>query len=358
MAPELPATMSAWQYTSASPNIESNFVLKHDLPLPAVPKSGDKSDPAALIQVLAVALNPADYKVPEIPFFGKLALGAPPQVPGQDLVGRVVSSTTPGLAEGDLVVGSPIQGALAEYVRVPANTKGALVKVPAALANDAQGSEKLAKLAGLGTAGLNALNALDSLPKGGRVVIVGASGGVGHIAVQIAKAQGASRVVGISSGRNAEFVKSLGADEVVDYTAVKEPRVALADLTKGNGREKFDLVLDNVASPGLNLYFHAHDYLKEGGKYKLIGGGMTAGAVSVVLKAFLLPGFLGGGRRKFEFFYQPPTNKDFDKLLSLAAEGKVKTEIDQLYPREEAVAAFKKVRSGHARGKVCISMTT
>jgi NADPH:quinone reductase-like Zn-dependent oxidoreductase len=351
MEREAPMTIGAWQYTSTSPTIEDNLVWKSDIPQPSLTK------PGTLVQVLAVALNPADYKVPEIPLFGRLAVGAPPQTPAQDIAGRVVNSTTSELAPGDLVVGSIFKGALAEYVFVPANRKGiVLAKVPQALASSLPERDRFPQLSGFGVAGLTALNALASLPKGGSVVVVGASGGVGHLIVQIAKAQGAKRVVGISSGKNAGFVRSMGADNVLDYTAEDDVPLALANLTQGAGNEKFDLVLDTIASDGLELYFRSHGYLKDEGVYRLIGGGMSLSAIVTVSKAMMLPGFLGGGRRKFEFFFQPPTNQELEKLLALAAEGKVKVVIDEVFPKDAAVAAFRKIRSGRAKGKVCVSM--
>lgn len=193
---DLPSAMSAWQFASTQGGIEQHMVLNPSVALPRwVPKPGR---PATLVRVLAAAINPVDYKIPELPLVGRI-VSPPPSVPAKDFVGRVVHTTAPGLTPGDLVVGSGFAAAaLSDFILV--KDKGvALAKVPPGLLGEGRQEPHprlLAEVAGLGVAGLTAMMALRDLPKGGNVFIHGSSGGVGTYAVQIAKrVMGARRVV-------------------------------------------------------------------------------------------------------------------------------------------------------------------
>ncbi|KAJ5610602.1 hypothetical protein N7510_007321 [Penicillium lagena] len=330
-ATTLPDTGFAWQYTDTSHGIESHLVFDASVPIP----KAKRQTPSTLVRVLAASLNPSDYKVPELAFAGRLVMGPPPITPGKDFVGRIVDTTAPGFQAGDLVVGTTWNGALAEYVRVPTGplSHNALVKVPPKLAAAVEADPRL----------------LAELP-----ALAGAAlGGVGTFTVQLAKIMGASRVVSSSSARNLELLRSLGADEVVDYTA-GDLAQSIEALTEGEGKDKFDLVLD-VAGKDLELYFQADKFLKEGGRYVLVGA-PTWGDTCVLLKIALLPAFLGGGKRKFEFLRFKAESEALSNLLGWAEEGKLKVVVDEIFPKEEAVAAFKKLRAGHARGKILISI--
>ena len=288
----LPDTGFAWQYTDTRHGIESHFVLDASVPVPKV----KGKTPSTLVRVLAASLNPSDYKVPELAFAGRLVMGPPPITPGKDFVGRIVDTTAPGFQVGDLVVGTTWNGTLAEYVRVPTGplSHNALVKVPPELAAAVEADpRRLAELPALAGAALSALLPLKYLPSGGSVFINGGSGGVGTFAVQLAKIMGASHVVSSSSARNLELLRSLGADEAVDYAA-GDLAQSIEALTEGEGKDKFDLVLD-VAGKDLDLYFQADKFLKKGGRYVLVGA-PTWSDTCILLRIALLPAFLGGGR--------------------------------------------------------------
>ncbi|KAK5276191.1 hypothetical protein LTR40_011943, partial [Exophiala xenobiotica] len=198
-----PTTMKAWRYTSVAGGMEKNLKLETNVPLPPVGKN------EVLVEVLSAGLNPADYKVPEIPYLGALAVRRP-AVPCADFCGRRVVAGSGG-DDDELVFGMakfPGQhGVLAQYAPVPKST---LVPLPKGLTPE-QG-------AGIYIAAFTAFVTISSYVKPGDTVFInGGSGGVGTFGIQIAKLLGARRVVASCSGANADLVRSLGADEVLDY---------------------------------------------------------------------------------------------------------------------------------------------
>ncbi|MBN2003672.1 MAG: NAD(P)-dependent alcohol dehydrogenase, partial [Anaerolineae bacterium] len=171
---------------------------------------------------------------------------------------------------------------------------------------------------------------------GQKVLINGASGGVGTFAVQIAKALGAE-VTGVCSTRNVDMVRSLGADHVIDYTR--------EDFTQGDRR--YDLILDNVASRSFSDLRRA---LTAQGKIIPNSG---HGGMSYVFKAYLLSLFM---RQHGSMYLASPSSKDLLVLTELIEAGKLKPVIDKTYPLSEAPAAFRYLEESHARGKVVITV--
>lgn len=347
----IPQTMFAWQYANFPSNgLENHLTFQRSVSTPTLGHFTSGS----LIRVLAAALNPADYKLAELPVLGRL-FAASPASPARDFVGRIVATNDiPGLAPGDLVVGSVWIGALAQYVL--ASRRDAVAKVPDALAAAAADQpRKFAELATFGVAGLTALASVAYLPPGGSVFINGGSGGCGTFAVQIARIVGAGRVVASCSPGNAELVRGLGADAVVDYTR-GDLDSALAALTQEDGEQgKFDLVVDN-AGKDLGLYYQAHEFLKPDGRYILVGVPVIWGLVPTLLKMFFLPRFLGGGRRKIELCAGEPKREDLEKLMGWVADGRLNVVVDEVFTRDDVPAAFRKLKARHTRGKIVVLM--
>jgi NADPH:quinone reductase-like Zn-dependent oxidoreductase len=171
---------------------------------------------------------------------------------------------------------------------------------------------------------------------GQKVLINGASGGVGTFAVQIAKALGAE-VTGVCSTRNVDMVRSIGADHVIDYTQ--------EDFTQGGPR--YDLILDNVGNHSLSDCRRA---LTPGG---ILIPNTGHGGMGYVIKAFVSSAFI---RQQGRPFLSTPNHEDLVVLKELIESGKVTPVIDRTYPLSETPEAMAYVGEGHARGKVVITV--
>lgn len=210
MSTSIPSSMKAWQYTQVTGGVEKNLKLHNAIPLP--PKAKSLGPDEILVNVLSAALNPIDYKLAELPIFGKLALGSPAS-PGFDYAGRVAA--TGSNSEKDLTVGQMVFGKLADPTKY-----GTLAEYTIATRNGCFPlPEGVSPEDGacIGTAGITAYLSIASFVKAGdRVFINGGSGGVGVFTIQIAKILGCYVVTSCSS-KNIALCKSLGADEVVPY---------------------------------------------------------------------------------------------------------------------------------------------
>lgn len=300
-------------------------------------------DNQILIKVRAASINPLDWHFMEgTPKIAR-ALGMGLRKPkssrlGVDCAGTVeaVGKNVTQFKPGDEVFGGR-NGSLAEYVC--AREEGAVVLKPASVTFE--------QAASLGIAGLTALQGLrdkGKLQPGQKVLINGASGGVGTFAVQIAKSMGAE-VTGVCSTRNIELVRSLGASQVIDYT--KE------DFTKGE--QSYDLILDNVGTQPLSGFRHV---LKPKGIYVAIGGGGASEAgwvgpfgrvIAMLVSSPFVQQRMGMMMAEFE-------KKDLTTLGDLIVSGKVTPVIDRLYKLSEVPEAMRYLEEGHARGKVVINM--
>lgn len=245
-----------------------------------------------------------------------------------EAVGRSVSDFKPG----DEVFGGR-GGAYAEYVTV----RNAIAPKPANLTFEEAGA--------VATAGITALQGLRDhgrLQPGQKVLINGASGGVGTFAVQIAKALGAE-VTAVVSTRNVGCARSLGADHVFDYT--KE------DFTRSG--QKYDLLLNVNGSRPWSAYKRV---LKPNATFVLVGGPRTPliGPLSLLIKVRL--GMLGA-TQKFVFFIATFTREDFMVLKELIEEGKVKPFVERTYPMAEISEAMRYLGTGHAQGKIVVTVS-
>ena len=189
------------------------------------------------------------------------------------------------------------------------------------------------------TAGFTALKGLRDAGKvqpGQKVLINGASGGVGTFAVQIAKALGAE-VTGVCSTRNVEMVRSLGADHVVDYTQ--------EDFTRSG--QRYDLILDNAASRSFG------DLRRALTPQGIILPNSGHGGMTYVIKSFALAPFM---RQQGSMFVANSNSADMDALTELIEAGKIKPVIDRTYPLRDARQAFRYLEEEHARGKVVLTV--
>ena len=287
-----------------------------------------------LVRVHAAGLNAGDYfTMRGVPVLIRLTMGLRRprngRVAGWDVAGRVeaVGSTVTRLRPGDEVFGA-CSGTCAEYVSAEEER---FVLKPADLS--------LEQAAAVPTAAATALRALRDVGKvgpGQKVLVNGASGGVGTFAVQIAKWLGAE-VTGVCSSRNIALVRSLGADHVIDYTQ--------EDFTQSG--QHYDLILDNVGSRSFSD--HRRVLTPQG---RLIPNTGHAG-MGYVVKAFALSAVV---RQIARPFLGTPTNEDLVLLKGLLESGKVRPVIDRTYPLEETPQAIAYLGLGHARGKVVITV--
>ncbi|MDQ2825080.1 MAG: NAD(P)-dependent alcohol dehydrogenase [Verrucomicrobiota bacterium] len=300
------------------------------------------NDNQVLIKVRAASVNPYDWHfVRGTPYIMR-GMGVGLRKPkttrlGVDMAGTVeaVGKNITQFKPGDEVFGGK-NGAFAEYVC--GSERGLAIK-PATVPFE--------EAASLNIAGLTALQAVRDKGKvqaGQKVLINGASGGVGTFAVQIAKSFTAD-VTGVCSTRNVDLVRSLGADNVIDYT--KE------DFTKSDKR--YDVILDNVANHSLSEFRRV---LNPKGKYVMIGGGGANqqglfGVMFRPLKAMLLSKFVD---QEMGMMMAEPNGKDLTILGDLIQSGKVKPVIDRRYKLSEVPDAIRYLEEGHARGKVVITL--
>jgi NADPH:quinone reductase-like Zn-dependent oxidoreductase len=300
-----------------------------------VPEAGQ-----IVVKVRAAAANPLDWHMmrgtPYVMRFGT-GLRRPTELRlGVDYAG-VVESVGPGVTQfkpGDEVLGART-GAFAEYVASKAD--GNVVPKPANISFE--------QAAALPVAAITALQGLRAggVGPGSNVLINGASGGVGTFAVQIAKSLGA-RVTGVSSTRNLELVRSLGAHAVIDYTQ--------ADYTTAD--VQYDMILDNVGNHGLLANRHA---LTPEGKYVLIGGGgpengRWIGPMINPIKAMLIAPFI---KQDMQVLFANLSREDLAELARLMADGQVTPVIDRRYRLAEVPEAIRYLETGRARGKVIIT---
>ncbi len=293
-----------------------------------------------VVKVRAAAANPLDWHMMRgTPYVMRIGTGLrrPTELRlGVDYAG-VVESVGPGVTQfkpGDEVFGART-GAFGEYVAAKAD--GTVVPKPANIS--------FAQAAAVPVAAITALQGLRAggVGAGTKVLINGASGGVGTFAVQIAKALGAT-VTGVSSTRNLELVRSLGADSVIDYTQ--------ADYTTANAQ--YDMILDNVGNHGLLANRQA---LTPEGKYVLIGGGgpengTWIGPMINPAKAMLLSPFI---KQEMQVLFANLSRDDLAELSRLMAEGKVTPVIDRRYSLADVPKAIEYLETGRARGKVIIT---
>ncbi|RIK31692.1 MAG: alcohol dehydrogenase [Anaerolineae bacterium] len=294
------------------------------------------ADDAVLVRVRASSVNIAEWYGMTGLFIARIGGGLfkpKDQRIGADFSGVVeaVGKNRTDFKPGDEVFGGR-GGSFAEYVSV----KNAVARKPTNLTFE--------EAAAVPTAGITALQGLRDYGKiqpGQKVLIHGASGGVGSFAIQIAKAFGAE-VTAVCSTQNVEHARSLGADHVIDY--------AREDFTR-NGQE-YDLLFNVNGSRSWSAYKRA---LKPDAIFVLVGGPRTPliGPLSMVVKMRLA---MLGSSRKFAFFIAKFNREDMQVLKDLIETGKVKPFVERTYPMTRIADAMTHLGAGHAKGKIVVSM--
>jgi NADPH:quinone reductase-like Zn-dependent oxidoreductase len=301
-----------------------------------IEKPAITTDEGILVRVRATAINAHDWHMLRgKPYLARLSEGfrAPKERHlGLDVAGiaEEVGASVTHVKPGDAVFGSRY-GAFAEYV-VSRN----MVPMPAGLTFE--------QAAAIPTAGMTALQGLrdhGALQPGQRVLIIGAGGGVGTFAVQIAKALGAE-VTAMTSTRNAETVRSIGADEVIDYTRDDFAR----------GKRRYDLILDIGGTRRLSAMRRV---LAPTGRIVMVAPqpGQWVGPVARILGAAITTRLGAGPARAF---LAQVNRGDLLVLKELIETGKVTPVIDRTYPFDQIADAIRYVEEGHARGKVVVTV--
>jgi NADPH:quinone reductase-like Zn-dependent oxidoreductase len=276
----------------------------------------EPGDDEVLVRVEAIGVNPIDWK-----FRRGIAPKDLPAVLGSDIAGTVELSRTPLFEPGEPVFGFAASGAYAEYARTPASV---LARRPANLG--------AVEAAALPVAALTAWQALfdrGGLSAGDVALIAGAAGGVGHLAVQLAKHAGA-KVIGIGSARNREYVLGLGADGFVDYTS-QDVSTAASEV---------DLAFDTV-----------------GGENALaMLGTVRAGGVLVTIAG--APPEREAAERgvRAELLIMTPEAEQLARIGELAASGAIRVQVAEQVPFEQIARAHELSESGHTRGKLVLTL--
>jgi NADPH:quinone reductase-like Zn-dependent oxidoreductase len=304
-------------------------VLKFEEVEKPVPKDGE-----VLIKVRAASINPIDRLFRGRPYLVRIKIGlSKPKDTrlGRDVAGEVeaVGRNVTQFKPGDEVFGT-CSGAYAEYACA---SESAIVMKPDNMTFEQAASVPIAALTAL-----QGLRDKGQLQPGQKVLINGAAGGVGTFAVQIAKSFGAD-VTGVCSTGNVDMVRSIGADQVIDYTR--------EDFTKG--AQRYDLIFDCISNHSLAA---CRRVLNPNGKFVIVGGKKVRTLLSRALTGLVWSRFVS---QTFVMFIARLRKDDLTILSDLMQTGKVTPVIDRTYPLSEAPGAFRHLEEGHARGKVVIT---
>jgi NADPH:quinone reductase-like Zn-dependent oxidoreductase len=301
-----------------------------------------RPEPAAdevLVRVRAAGVDRAAWHMMTgKPYLGRLAFGLPgPRIPVLGIeVSGVVAATGPAVTRftvGDEVYGFG-RGTFADYAVAPEHS---LAGKPADIS-----FEQAAAMPVSAATALQALTDVGHVRRGQTVLVLGASGGVGTFAVQIAKALGAE-VTGVASGAKLDLVRALGADHVVDYRR--------DDVT--DGRTRYELVLDIAGNPSLSRLRRA---ATRTGTVVITGGeegGSFSGGMNRQLRAVALSPFV---RQRLTMFIARQSSADLDRLTALVEAGTVTPSVDGVYALDEVRDAVRRLEAGQVRGKVVLSL--
>lgn len=292
-----------------------------------------------LVRVHAASLNFGNVVLLKgKPFLARLAFGLTRpkySIPGGDIAGTIeaVGKGVKRFRVGDEVFGDLSGcgwGGFAEYVAVPEH---AIALKPTNISFEEAAATPMA-----GVTALQGLRDKGKIKSGQKVLIYGASGGVGTFAVQIAKSIGAE-VTGVCSTRNLEILRLIGADHIIDYTK--------DDFTQNE--ECYDLILGVNGSNSISAYKRI---LKPNGNFVHVGGSESQLFQTLVLGPFVSM----TGNKKISSLLQRANQKDLNYVKELLETGKVKPIIDKRYKLNEITEAFKYFQEGHAQGKVVITI--
>jgi NADPH:quinone reductase-like Zn-dependent oxidoreductase len=297
-------------------------------------------DDEVLVRVRAASVNPRDWHFMRgVPYFMRAQAGLrrpKSSLLGSDVAGQVEAAGTAvtRFHPGDEVFAHVQEGGFAECAAVPEESLGLK---PASLTFEQAAAVPLA-----GLTALQGLRDQGRVRPGQKVLIIGAAGGVGTFAVQLAKHFGAD-VTGVCSTRNLDLVRSIGADHVIDYTR--------EDFTQGGQRYDLIFQLAGTRSPS-----DLRRALTPKGTLLLSSGesdGRWVGPMDRILKALVLAPFVS---QRLSSFLAKSTTEDLQVLKELIEAGKVSPVIDRTYPQSEVPEAIRYLEEGHARGKVVVTV--
>jgi NADPH:quinone reductase-like Zn-dependent oxidoreductase len=301
---------------------DADVIRVDRLPVPAI------ADDEVLVRVEAAGVDRGTWHLlTGRPYLARLAIGVrrPREtVLGRDVAGTVVA-TGPAVqrfAVGDSVFGVA-SGSFAEYARAKERK---LVGTPDELSP--------VEAAVLGISGMTALQAIDSadVRAGSTLLVIGASGGVGSYAVQIARGLGA-RVTGVSRAAKADFVRSLGAERVIAYDRAAD----------GDPGGPYDAIIDTGGDTSLS---RLRSMLTPRGTLVIVGG-EGGDAVSGILSPFV--------RQRLTFIVNRERQADLERLRDLVEDGTVKPALDTVYPLDQAAEAVRHLVAGHTQGKLAVA---
>ena len=296
-------------------------------------------DNEVLIKIHAVSVNGSDWEgLRGKPLYARIGGFRKPSdgILGSDIAGQIeiVGRNIREFQPGDEVFGETLsyRGGFAEYVCVP---ERALARKPASMT-----FEEAAAIPQAAVIALQGIRDKGQVQPGQNVLINGAGGSAGMFAVQLAKLYGAE-VTGVDNTGKLDFLRSLGADHVIDYTR--------EDFTK-NGKQ-YDLILDLIAHRSVFAYKRA---LKPNGSYFFVGG-----SVATIFQILLLGAWIRRTTgKKIRVLAVQPNRKDLVFITELCEAGKVVPVIDRLYPLSEVPEALRYIGEGRAKGKVVITVET
>ena len=338
-----PSKMRAWRYSKASGGLENNLRKVMETP---VTFDHDLGSAQVLVRVHAASINPVDYKMVEMPFVGSHMVKLP-ATPGKDFAGVVtkvgtINKTTFHIGQRVFgrLAGQPQHGALGEYILVSVG-EDACVPLPDEVSFDSG--------AAFGTAGTAAIQSIKPFlpPTGGAVFINGGAAGTGTYAIQFAKALGAAHIITTCSTSSIAFCTSLGATECIDYRTTD-----VLEALKKKG-EIFDVAVDFIGAP-TTLYQHSHHFLKPEGQFVQIAATPNPAGIMSLMSAQYRPRFLGGGSRKYAFLRSQNVREDFELAARWMAEERVRAVIDSTFEWKDAIDAYKKLKTGRAKGKIIV----
>lgn len=343
--------MLAWTYNRTG---HPSDVLKLDSSFPTPSPTGSQ----VLVKIKYAALNVGGSIMMQLfpSFIHKF-----PAIPETDFAGTVVELGS-DVQRDDIEKGTPVfgfvavkahlstgAGALAEYVAVDVSS---VVPVPDGIGLD--------QVVGLPVAGCTALALLDrvKINEGDRVLVNGASGGIGSMIVQMVRAAGAREVIGICSTKNLDMVKQLGVDEVIDYQANSPVHEYLA---RRYGDNKFDAVIDAYGVQ--EFYTNCADYLAPGKPFVNVGIsfyrftlGSLLFSVWQMIKNQIVPAVLGGTRREYANVMGIANLEDMKRLARMVQDRQLRVPIDSCWKMDDVPQAYEIVRSRRARGKVIVQV--
>lgn len=317
-----------------------DYVVLKDIDIPE-PKANE-----VLVKVRAASVNEWDLGIIKgEPFVNRLGTGLfhPKKIVlGADVAGQIeaIGSEVTNFKPGDEVFGDLCQG---ESKKIPKYNGGAFAEYLCANENTLRlkspklSFEQAASIPQAGALAVQGLLGKQELQAQQKVLINGASGGVGTLALQIAKSFG-TEVTAVCSGSKTDFVRGIGADHVIDYKT--------EDFTK-NGRH-YDFILDVM---GHHAFFNYKKSLNPNGRYVMLGGSSLLAQQTLLLGPIV--SWISNKSMRL-LMYKP--NKNIDVLVKLIEDHKVRPIIDKIFPLEDTAAAFQYYAQGQAKGKVVISL--